>query len=125
MKADPAPRPAGARGLRLLALRPPARGRRGGGRLEEGDRRSVRPLADSIGIELAVGVGLFTACTAGFRRTLGLGTSKGSLVAAAVALATIPLGTDASAVLQLAALTAIVVGALLVEARAEVSGQRV
>jgi low temperature requirement protein LtrA len=83
------------------------------------------PLADSIGIELAVGVGLFTACTVGFRRTLGLGTSRARLVAAALALATIPLGTDASAVLQLAALTAIVVGALLVEARAEVSGQPV
>ena len=83
------------------------------------------PLADSIGIELAAGVGLFTACTVGFRRTLGLGTSGARLVAAALALATIPLGTDASAVLQLAALTAIVVAALLVEARGEVSRPKV
>ena len=82
------------------------------------------PLADSIGVELAVGVGLFTACTVGFRRTLGLGTSKARLVAAAAALATIPLGTELSAIAQLAVLTAIVVGALLFEARAEVSRLR-
>jgi low temperature requirement protein LtrA len=77
-------------------------------------------LAQSFGIELAVGVALFTACTVGFRRTLGLGTSRSRLVAAAAALATIPLGTELSAVVQLAALTAIVVAALLVEAREEV-----
>jgi low temperature requirement protein LtrA len=78
------------------------------------------PLADRIGVELAVGVALFTACTVGFRRTLGLGTSRSRIVAAAAALATIPLGTEWSAVAQLAALTAIVVGSLLLEARSEV-----
>jgi len=83
------------------------------------------PLASSIGTELAVGVALFTACTVGFRRTLGLATSRARLVASAVALATIPLGTDASAVLQLAALTTIVVVALVAEARTEASGRRV
>ena len=75
------------------------------------------PLADWIGTELAVGVALFTACTVGFRMTLGLGVSRARLVAALLALATVPLGTELSATSELAALTAIVAGALVVEAR--------
>jgi low temperature requirement protein LtrA len=82
------------------------------------------PLTHTIGSELAIGVALFTACTAGFRRTLGLGTSNARFVAAAAALATIPLGTELSAVAQVGVLTAIVVGALLFEARAEVARLR-
>ncbi len=76
------------------------------------------PLAGWIGLELGVGVSLFTACTVGFRTTLGIGVSRSRLVAAATALATIPIGTEWSATGQLAVLTAIVFGALLVEARA-------
>jgi low temperature requirement protein LtrA len=75
------------------------------------------PLAGWIGTELAIGVALFVASTVGFRTRLGLGVSRARLLAAAAALATIPLGTEWSATAQLAALTAIVVGALLVEAR--------
>ena len=45
-----------------------------------------------VGLELAVGVALFTACTVGFRATLGLGISRERLLAAGAALATIPLG---------------------------------
>ena len=71
------------------------------------------PLAGWIGMELGVGVALFAACTVGFRTTLGLGVSRSRLVAAAAALATIPLGTEWSAAGQLAALTAIVVAALV------------
>ncbi len=60
---------------------------------------------------------LFVASTVGFRTTLGLGVSRGRLVAAAAALATIPVGTEWSAAGQLAALLLIVVVALAVEAR--------
>ena len=56
------------------------------------------PLAGWIGTELGVGVALFAACTVGFRTTLGIGVSRSRLVAAAAALATIPIGTEWSAV---------------------------
>jgi low temperature requirement protein LtrA len=75
------------------------------------------PLDNWIGAELGVGVALFVACTVGFRTTLGLGVSRGRLVAAAAALATIPVGAEWSAAGQLAALMLIVAAALLVEAR--------
>ena len=75
----------------------------------------------TYGTELAVGVALFTVCTVGFRATLGLATSRARLVAALLALATVPLGTEWSATSELTALTAIVAGALLVEARKDVA----
>ena len=75
------------------------------------------PLDGWIGSELAVGVALFTACTVGFRTTLGLAVSRARLVAAGAALATIPVGTEWTATGQLAALTLVVAGALVVEAR--------
>jgi low temperature requirement protein LtrA len=78
------------------------------------------PLAGWIGLELGVGVALFAACTVGFRTALGIGVSRSRLVAAAAALATIPIGTEWTAAGQLAVLTAIVVAALLVEARRDV-----
>ena len=73
-----------------------------------------------VGVELAVGVALFTASTVGFRATLGLGIGRERLLAAAVVLATIPLGLYWSAMAQLVALTAIVVGALVIEAKPSV-----
>jgi len=75
------------------------------------------PLDGWIGSELAVGVALFTACTVGFRATLGLGVSRIRVIAAAAALATIPVGTTWTAAGQLAALTLIVAAALVAEAR--------
>jgi low temperature requirement protein LtrA len=75
------------------------------------------PIGGWIGIELAVGVALFVACTAGFAATLGLGVSRVRLVAAALVLATIPIGTEWTAAAEIAALTAIVVAALALEAR--------
>ncbi len=65
--------------------------------------------------ELAVGVALFVACDVGFRRALGIPRGGARLVAAAVALTTIPLGTELDGKTQITALAAIVVGALLVE----------
>ena len=64
-----------------------------------------------------MGVALFAACTVGFRTTLGIGVSRSRLVAAAAALATIPIGTEWTAAGELAVLTAIVVAALVIEAR--------
>ena len=77
-------------------------------------------LGSWVGVELAVGVALFTACTVGFRATLGLGIRRERLLAAGAALATIPLGTQWSAAAQLVALTAIVVGALVIEGKRRV-----
>ncbi len=74
------------------------------------------PLDTWIAAELAVGVALFVVCDAGFRRTLGIGRSGVRLAAAALALATIPVGLQI-ATLQIAVLTAIVAAALVVEAR--------
>jgi low temperature requirement protein LtrA len=75
------------------------------------------PLGTSIGSELALGVALFVACTAGFAAALGLGPRRERIVAAVLALATIPVGTEWTAAGEIAALTAIVVGALVLEAR--------
>jgi low temperature requirement protein LtrA len=73
------------------------------------------PLDGWIAAELAVGVALFLACEVGFRRSLAIAFSRLRLVAAAVALLTIPLGTEVAAAAQLAALAAIVTAALVVE----------
>ena len=73
------------------------------------------PLGGLIAVELAAGVALFLACEVGFRRTLGIGRSGARLAAAAVALTTIPLGTELDATAQIAALAAIVALALIVE----------
>ena len=75
------------------------------------------PLVGWIGVELAVGVALFVACTAGFAATLGLGVRRVRFVAAALALATIPIGTEVAAAAQLAVLTALVTVTLVAEAR--------
>ena len=72
-------------------------------------------LGTWVGLELAIGVALFTACTVGFRASLGLGVGRERLLAAAAALVTIPLGLSWSALAQLVALTTIVVAALVVE----------
>jgi low temperature requirement protein LtrA len=74
-------------------------------------------LGGWIGLELGVGVALFLWCTVGFSRTLGLGTSLPRLVAGAAAVATIPIGTQWTAVAQLAVLVAIVAAALVIEGR--------
>jgi low temperature requirement protein LtrA len=76
------------------------------------------PLGGWIGVELGVGVALFVWCTVGFCRALGLGSSVPRLVGGAAALATIPIGTEWTAVAQLGALVAIVAVALVVESSA-------
>jgi low temperature requirement protein LtrA len=73
------------------------------------------PLDSWVASELAVGAAMFVACDVGFRRTLGIPHSGARLAAAAVALVTIPLGTEVAATAQLAALVAIVAAAATVE----------
>ena len=86
-----------------------------------GLKKAVGAPADALDVwiasELAVGVALFVACDVGFRRSLGIPGGGARLVAAAVALATIPLGTELDGKTQITALAAIVVCALLVEGR--------
>lgn len=69
------------------------------------------PLDAWIATELAGGTALFVLCGAGFRRTLEIGRSTDRLVAAAAALATVPLGTELAATAQVGVLAAIVAGA--------------
>ncbi len=85
------------------------------GGLKKAVGKPYDPLDAWIAVELATGVALFAACTVGFRLTLGLGRSRALLVAAAVALATIPIGTEVSATAQVGMLAAIVGMALAIE----------
>jgi low temperature requirement protein LtrA len=68
-------------------------------------------------IYLAAGAALFLLGDAAFRRTLRIGRGPIRAVAALLALATIPLGLEISAVAQLAALTALLAAALAAETR--------
>jgi low temperature requirement protein LtrA len=81
------------------------------------------PLGSLSAAELAGGTALFLACEVGFRRMLGIGRSGARIVAAAVALTTIPLGTELDAKAQIGALAAIVVLALATEGVFATRGQ--
>ena len=65
------------------------------------------PLATAEAFVLGGGVALFLAADVGFRRTLSLGRSTHRSIAALLALATVPLGTEIAAVAQLAVLVVI------------------
>jgi low temperature requirement protein LtrA len=69
-----------------------------------------------IAVGLAAGVALFVACDVGFRRTLGIPRGGPRLIAAALALVTIPLGTEVGGAAQIAALAVLLAAALAVEA---------
>ena len=70
------------------------------------------PLETAQALVLGGGVALFLAADVAFRRVLGLGRSLHRAVAALLALATIPLGSEVAAVAQLAALVVILALAL-------------
>jgi hypothetical protein len=72
-----------------------------------GSRRASDPLGTAEALVLGGGVALFLAADVAFRRVLGLGRSLHRAVAALLALATIPLGSEVAAVAQLAALVAL------------------
>ena len=77
------------------------------------------PLDAWVGAELALGVALFVACSAGFVATLGLGIRRVRLVAAALVPVTIPVGTEWTAAAEIMVLTIVVIGVLVVEAKVD------
>ncbi|MFL5782089.1 MAG: low temperature requirement protein A, partial [Thermoleophilaceae bacterium] len=79
------------------------------------------PLAQAL--YLAVGAALFLAGDVAFRRVLRMGRERTRAAAALLALCTVPLGTEVSAVAQLVAVTLMLVGMLALEARAAVPAQ--
>jgi low temperature requirement protein LtrA len=81
--------------------------------LERAIAHAFDPLDFARALALGGGSALFFAGDALYRRSLGLGQQAWLMLAGALALATIPLGTEGSALLQLGALTA-VVGACLI-----------
>src|SRR3954447_15701485 len=72
--------------------------------LERAIGHAFDPLSFARALELGGGTALFLLGHAFFRRVLGLPLKPWRALAAAVALATIPLGTEASALVQLVAL---------------------
>ena len=76
------------------------------------------PLETAQALVLGSGVALFLAADVGFRRVLGLGRSLHRAVAALLALATVPLGSEVAAVAQLAALVVVLAAALAGEGTA-------
>ena len=74
--------------------------------LEEAIAHAFDPLEFALALALAGGTALFLIGHAAFRRILGLPLHPWRALAAALALATIPLGTEASALAQLATLVA-------------------
>ena len=86
--------------------------------LKKGVGDPYDPLEAWIASELALGVALFIVCDVGFRRTLGIPRGGIRLIAAAAALATIPIGIELSAAAHIGALAFVAVAALVAEARA-------
>ena len=82
------------------------------------------PLDLAHALMLSGGAALFLAGDILFRRTLDLGPGRLRASAAALALATIPLGLTVSALTQLAALVLVLAGSLLAEPRLAGSAER-
>jgi low temperature requirement protein LtrA len=85
--------------------------------LEQAIGHSGEPLSFARSLALGGGVALFFVGDALFRRTLSIGELRWRLLAAALALATVPLGPEIAAVAQLACLVAFVLACLLMELR--------
>jgi low temperature requirement protein LtrA len=77
------------------------------------------PLAEAL--FLGAGTALFLAGDVVFRRVLGIGRKATRAAAALLALCTVPLGTEVSAVAQMVALVLLLAAALSLEARAGLS----
>ena len=85
--------------------------------LEEAIAHAFDPLEFARALSLAGGTAIFFAGDFLSRRALSLPSSPWRLAAAALALATIPLGTEASAMAQLATLVALMVLCLAAQHR--------
>jgi len=86
--------------------------------LEQAIGHSGEPLSFARSLALGGGVACFFVGDALFRRTLSIGEVRWRLLAAALALATVPLGPEIAAVAELACLFVFVLGCLLLELRA-------
>ncbi|HWI71837.1 MAG TPA: low temperature requirement protein A, partial [Baekduia sp.] len=76
--------------------------------LKQATGHAYDALGSSEALVLAGGVAIFLAGDVWFRRVLRIGTGPARAVGAVVALATIPLGTEVAAILQVAALVVVV-----------------
>ena len=83
--------------------------------LKDATGHAFDPLDLAHALLLSGGVALFLAADVLFRRTLDLGPGRVRATAAALALATIPLGLWLSALLQLTALVLVLAGSLAAE----------
>jgi low temperature requirement protein LtrA len=87
--------------------------------LEQAIAHPTDSLSFARSLALGGGVALFMVGDSLFRRTLSIGDPRWRLAAAALALATVPLGPEISAVAELAALLALLLGCLAAEARSQ------
>src|SRR5215211_2470489 len=83
--------------------------------LERAIGHPLDSLALARSLALGGGVACFLVGDSLFRRTLAIGEPRWRVLAAGLALATVPLGPEVSAVAQLASLFAVVFGCLVVE----------
>jgi low temperature requirement protein LtrA len=83
--------------------------------LEQAIGHAADPLSFARSLALAGGTAGFLVGDALFRRTLSIGRSGWRLVAAALAIATLPLGTEVSAMAQLSALFVVLAVCLALE----------
>ena len=84
--------------------------------LKEAIAHPYDPPSGWIAAGLGAGVALYVLSDVGYRRTFGLALNHTRLLAAAGAIATIPLGTEVGALAQVVALSALLAAALAVEA---------
>jgi low temperature requirement protein LtrA len=91
--------------------------------LEQAIGHPDEPLAFARSLALGGGVACFFLGDALFRRTLSIGEIRWRLLAAALALATVPLGPEIAAVAQLACLFVFVQACLVLEWRARAPAQ--
>jgi len=82
---------------------------------EEAIAHAFDPLAFALALALGGGAAVFLAGDVLFRRSLGIGHGPWRPAAAGLALASIPLGTEGSALLQLAALVFAIAACLVAE----------
>lgn len=83
--------------------------------IHEAIAHPAEPLGVGVALALAVGVALFFVGDAEFRRVLRIGPATPRMVTALAVLLTIPLGTLATATLQLAAVVVVIAGVLAAE----------
>lgn len=85
--------------------------------LKKATGHAFDPLPEAQAIALGGGAFLFLLGEALFRRTLAIGGQSGRAIAAVLALATIPIGSQVAAAAHIAALVGLFVTMLLVEGR--------